>query len=99
MQFKEYESEKDEVVAEEGYLLSIGKAAVEGCSADEIAEMLTLFRNEVGIQVLGYFSDYDLKRKEKCQADGTIMSIASLDVRIATLLHFLLEKTALMTPP
>lgn len=52
LQFKERESKEDDIVVEARSILKSAVRAVQGCSAGYSAETLTLFRNDVGEQVM-----------------------------------------------
>lgn len=58
---------------------SVGETAVQSWSAGESAESLTLFRNEVGKQVVRDFSGYDPKEQGVSYVEGNIVSNARLD--------------------
>lgn len=92
LQFKGCECEENEIVAEEGCSLPREEAAVEGCPASERIEPLTLFLNEVGIQVLRDIFAYNPIGKDGSYVEGMTISITRLDRWVTTVVPCLVER-------
>lgn len=85
----EGDREKDEIMGKERPFLQNRVPVVQVASAEESAEALTLFWNEVGEHVLRDVLGYDVKRQNGGHMERRIMSIARLDARMATAVRYL----------
>lgn len=68
------------------------RPAVQGYSQRESTERLSPFRNEAGEHVLQEILACDQRREYGSYVERTIVSIARLDVRVAIMMHCLVEK-------
>lgn len=83
----EGECEEDETVYEEQSSLGDGIPSIRISSAAESAETVTRFQNDVARKVLRESTGYEAKRKDGSYVDATVISIARLDVWVATVIR------------
>lgn len=98
LQFKKEKCEKDKIVVKEALFLQSRVPTVQGYFAEENSETLALSPIEIEEQVLRDFLGYDPIWKDGSWVEGTIMSIAGLDICMATAVRFLAVNKRWMTP-